>query len=98
MELYKETGTNPFASCLPILLQTPIFFALFRVLNEYVVNGSRDRAADRGAGPPGGQLDDLRRAAVVDVPQQRTASTVKIVTVVLIVADVGLARSSPRAS
>src|SRR6478735_9934002 len=34
MELYKKHGTNPFASCLPILLQTPIFFALFRVLNS----------------------------------------------------------------
>src|SRR3954447_8791503 len=33
MALYKEKGTNPFASCLPILLQAPIFFALFRVLN-----------------------------------------------------------------
>ena len=36
MALYKDTGTNPFASCLPIVLQAPIFFALFRVLNEYV--------------------------------------------------------------
>jgi YidC/Oxa1 family membrane protein insertase len=33
MALYKETGTNPLASCLPILAQAPIFFALFRVLN-----------------------------------------------------------------
>ncbi len=33
MELYKDSGTNPFASCLPILLQMPIFFALFRLLN-----------------------------------------------------------------
>ncbi|GLY20190.1 membrane protein insertase YidC [Kineosporia sp. NBRC 101677] len=33
MSLYRESGTNPFASCLPILLQAPIFFALFRVLN-----------------------------------------------------------------
>ena len=33
MALYKETGTNPFASCLPLLLQMPIFFALFQVLN-----------------------------------------------------------------
>lgn len=32
MKIYKETGTNPLASCLPILLQAPIFFALFRVL------------------------------------------------------------------
>lgn len=33
MALYRDTGTNPLASCLPILLQSPIFFALFRVLN-----------------------------------------------------------------
>src|SRR4051812_13914487 len=38
MALYKESGTNPLASCLPILLQAPIFFALFRVLNQYVRN------------------------------------------------------------
>jgi YidC/Oxa1 family membrane protein insertase len=34
MALYKETGTNPLSSCLPILLQAPIFFALFRVLQN----------------------------------------------------------------
>ena len=33
MKLYKETGTNPLSSCLPIIAQAPIFFALFRVLN-----------------------------------------------------------------
>lgn len=33
MKLYKDTGTNPLASCLPILAQAPIFFALFHVLN-----------------------------------------------------------------
>jgi YidC/Oxa1 family membrane protein insertase len=33
MKLYKDNGTNPLASCLPIVLQAPIFFALFRVLN-----------------------------------------------------------------
>ena len=32
MKLYRETGTNPLASCLPIILQAPIFFALFGVL------------------------------------------------------------------
>lgn len=32
MKLYRETGTNPLASCLPILLQIPVFFALFQVL------------------------------------------------------------------
>jgi YidC/Oxa1 family membrane protein insertase len=33
MQLYRESGTNPFASCLPILMQMPIFLALFRLLN-----------------------------------------------------------------
>lgn len=33
MALYKETGTNPLSSCLPILAQAPIFFSLFYVLN-----------------------------------------------------------------
>ena len=33
MKLYRDNGTNPFASCLPILAQAPIFFALFSVLN-----------------------------------------------------------------
>jgi YidC/Oxa1 family membrane protein insertase len=33
MDLYKRTGTNPFSSCMPILLQSPFFFGLFRVLN-----------------------------------------------------------------
>ncbi|MGN6131478.1 MAG: membrane protein insertase YidC [Nocardioidaceae bacterium] len=38
MQLYKETGTNPFASCLPIILQMPIFLALFRLI-DHAANG-----------------------------------------------------------
>jgi YidC/Oxa1 family membrane protein insertase len=34
MELYKRTGTNPLASCLPLLIQMPIFFGLFSVLQN----------------------------------------------------------------
>jgi YidC/Oxa1 family membrane protein insertase len=33
MELYRRTGTNPLSSCLPLLIQMPIFFGLFSVLN-----------------------------------------------------------------
>jgi YidC/Oxa1 family membrane protein insertase len=33
MKLYKDAGTNPFASCMPIILQAPFLFALFRVLD-----------------------------------------------------------------
>jgi YidC/Oxa1 family membrane protein insertase len=38
MKLYKESGTNPFASCLPIILQMPIFLALFRLINKAVTD------------------------------------------------------------
>ena len=34
MELYKRTGSNPLSSCLPLLLQMPIFTGLFFVLND----------------------------------------------------------------
>jgi YidC/Oxa1 family membrane protein insertase len=34
MDLYRRTGTNPFSSCLPILIQSPFFFALFQLLNN----------------------------------------------------------------
>jgi len=44
MKLWKETGTNPFASCLPLILQMPIFFALFRVIDQAAKKG-----ADGGA-------------------------------------------------
>lgn len=32
MELYKKNGANPMGGCLPILIQIPIFFAIYRVL------------------------------------------------------------------
>jgi len=35
MKLYKDHGTNPISGCMPLLLQLPIFFALFRVMNEF---------------------------------------------------------------
>jgi YidC/Oxa1 family membrane protein insertase len=32
MRFYQENKVNPLASCLPLLLQLPVFFALFRLL------------------------------------------------------------------
>jgi YidC/Oxa1 family membrane protein insertase len=32
MELYKERQINPLSGCLPIILQIPVFFALYKVL------------------------------------------------------------------
>ena len=48
MALYRKHGTNPMASCLPILVQMPIFFALFRVL------ASLGAVAGEGEGEGGG--------------------------------------------
>lgn len=34
MAVYKDNNVNPFASCLPLLIQLPIFFALYQVLRD----------------------------------------------------------------
>jgi YidC/Oxa1 family membrane protein insertase len=36
MKLYKEHGVNPLGGCLPMVLQMPVFFALFSVLRSAV--------------------------------------------------------------
>jgi len=54
MELYQERGVNPAAGCLPLVIQMPIWFALFRVLRV-----SRDSLeSGTGAIPAGSKLAD----------------------------------------
>jgi YidC/Oxa1 family membrane protein insertase len=84
MALYKESGTNPLASCLPILLQAPIFFALFRVLNQYVRHS-------QAIGPLTGKLaSEADNSSIFGATLSSTFMTsggnvnVKIITVVLI--------------
>ena len=36
MELYREADFNPFAGCLPVFLQLPIFISLYQALNNWV--------------------------------------------------------------
>ena len=36
MKLYKEEGVNPLGGCLPMLLQMPIFFALYNVFSSTI--------------------------------------------------------------
>ena len=85
MALYRENGTNPFASCLPILLQAPIFFALFRVLNGIASE------PPKSIGPLTSELaQQAQDAAIFGAPLSDTflgADTwhTKVVTVVLIV-------------
>ena len=91
MELYRKHGTNPFASCLPILLQSPIFFALFRVLIELV-----PQVADGAMAPIGPMTPELaavgRDATIFGAPlsgdfmQADGNIHIQIVSVVLIIA------------
>ena len=43
MALYQENGTNPASSCLPMLIQGPVFMCMFYVLSAipYIARGSR---------------------------------------------------------
>src|SRR3954447_14119313 len=34
MKFYKENNINPMSGCLPLLLQTPVFFVLYRTLYQ----------------------------------------------------------------
>jgi len=41
MEMYKKNGANPLGGCLPMILQIPVFFALYRtLLNAVELQGS----------------------------------------------------------
>lgn len=92
MKLYKETGTNPLSSCLPILAQSPFFFALYHVLAN-IADGKKIGAMDQ-------QLVDSAREAKIfgapiaakfmDSPEKvealgATLTDVRIVTAVMIV-------------
>jgi YidC/Oxa1 family membrane protein insertase len=37
MALYRQTGVNPFAGCIPVLLQMPILYAMFRFFPAEIV-------------------------------------------------------------
>jgi YidC/Oxa1 family membrane protein insertase len=48
MRFYQENKINPLASCLPLLLQLPVFFALFQLLRSD--NFEQDVESTGGAG------------------------------------------------
>ncbi|MER8183300.1 membrane protein insertase YidC [Kitasatospora sp. NPDC094015] len=83
MKLYKEAGTNPFSSCLPILVQAPFFTALYGVLASV----AKDKPIGVFDQP---LLDSAQQAHIFGAPLSATflGSTevsVKIVVAVMIV-------------
>ena len=96
MELYRKHGTNPFSSCLPLLAQSPIFFALFRVLYRLPDVASGDYPSE-GAGQSIGPItpevaEQVSNASIFGAKisdwflMPDASAAVRIVTVVLIVA------------
>ena len=89
--LFKKHGTSPFASCLPLLIQMPIFLSLFRVIN----NVPRVAAGEIDA--VGGMTVELATqmdsASVFGIPLSATFLTgdlsTKLLTAVLIVIMAG---------
>lgn len=75
MALYKKHGTNPFSSCLPILIQMPIFFSLFAVLRN--ASGAMGSGGN-GKGLPGigmmdqAMTDSFNQATIFGAPLKMT--------------------------
>ncbi len=44
MELYKENNVNPFASCLPLVVQMPIFIGLYQTLRNFADQATGDKS------------------------------------------------------
>ena len=91
MKLYRETGTNPFSSCLPIILQMPIFFALFHVLTVGVAKeipiGAMDQElvdSAHDASIFGAPISATFLTSQGDLPVGTELINVRMVTIVLI--------------
>jgi YidC/Oxa1 family membrane protein insertase len=56
MKLYKEHQVNPLGGCLPLLLQLPVFFALFSVLNTPVRAVAEPAGEFAASSIPGGTV------------------------------------------
>jgi YidC/Oxa1 family membrane protein insertase len=62
MKLYKENGANPISGCLPLLLQLPVFFALFTVIRNFKID------AEAAYGLTAEQLQEGAVAKVLGAP------------------------------
>ena len=85
MALYKDTGTNPFASCLPILLQMPIFLALFRLLDQAAKKGKAHGVLTEELAEDFGQAKLFGHVPISDTFLQNDGNTaVMLVAAVLV--------------
>lgn len=91
MALYKKHGTNPMSSCLPVLLQLPVFISLYSVLNATIVLAKGSYYGSKTLGALTVQYaneineSNLFGASLSDTFMTTTNTEVKIITVVLII-------------
>ncbi len=77
MELYKKHRVNPMSGCLPMIIQIPVFFALYRVLYEAIELRHADFAfwlTDLSAKDPY-YITPLIMGATMFIQQKMTPST-----------------------
>jgi len=76
MALYKEHKVNPMAGCLPVLIQIPVFIALFTVLRSAVELRFAGFLWIRDLSEPEGLLADVLPIPLNILPLFMTATTV----------------------
>lgn len=92
MALYRKHGTNPFSSCMPILVQMPVFFALFRVLASLQAVATGTYANHDSIGPLTAQLaEDVQASTLFGAHLSESFMnssdvTTRVVTVIMIIA------------
>ncbi len=84
MKLFKDSGTNPLASCMPLLLQMPIFIALFRLIDQAANGNTRGVLTQT-------QVDQLSSARIfgariADTFTGATSTNVQILAATLVIA------------
>jgi YidC/Oxa1 family membrane protein insertase len=67
MNFYKENKVNPFASCIPLIAQLPVFITLFYVLREELPSDIGCKAGECGNQAAFGFIPDLTAAATGSV-------------------------------
>jgi YidC/Oxa1 family membrane protein insertase len=88
MKLYQDAGTNPFASCLPILLQAPFLFALFRVLHGVSTDTPRGAFQNQPALFESFQAAEIFGAPLSSSFLDAENTQVRVIAVILVIAMV----------
>lgn len=97
MRFYKDNGINPMGSCLPLLIQMPVFFVLYRVVKgithtvsgvfdpQYLDHGSRLYESLKGSTKMGFLGIDLARSAAKTLREDSIVSSLPYLVIIAVV-------------